>query len=708
MSRPPSQQQQHQHQHQDQDDERDPEDLPFNPLIDSTTGQQLNSGVSFSGADDEEADAEIEEAEEEANNKNNDSSSTRTGSTSHSSSSNSQRKSKRKTGTATTTGRDASIRKAESWVHDFALDSMGIAPPKHYYAQDLVDGGGNGDDGGEGVGIGNADDDNEVQDQDRVDVVDHVDGEPGSHSDGTRGKRMFSEEGGEEATKEHFSKEEFGDGKIVLHDRIGDDNAVSVVCAAVPRQYFVDDVLHREKHPRKVSWDELFLDLLFIAIISQCEKYLKKGKENITWTDLNHFALVFTPVWMTWLGIHHYSNRFGTYDMFYKFYIWIQLMLAAGMGINAQYVFGPDGENTGSIFCATFLLSRLLYMLMMGRTYFAAPQFGPFLMLMELVVVCGTLPFFISLFLPASYRPALWWTGFLVEQFVQNVFLIMMRRWIPKKWLRYRFAFNIEHHAERFGLLTLIVLGEVVVAILWDSEIPSFSWNYVATVCALVITISMQWIYYNVDGSRQYTHALRRSVPTAVLWQTAHYPLHVCTVAAGAALSNLLSTASTEPFSPPEPGVRYTMAAGLALSMFCLAIIGLTHRSHDSEARFATKLAKKGRMLARLCVVVGLTCLAVFGGSISNVGLVGIAAGLMLFETVLEEWGRLKVGKPKKIGNVRGKGKKVLVKKHLEGGEGKKDDDEKEVKGGSSETMCSPEEQKEWREFPLTPAHCEK
>jgi low temperature requirement protein LtrA len=32
------------------------------------------------------------------------------------------------------------------------------------------------------------------------------------------------------------------------------------------RQYFVNGVLHRSKNERRVTWDELFFDLIFVAM----------------------------------------------------------------------------------------------------------------------------------------------------------------------------------------------------------------------------------------------------------------------------------------------------------------------------------------------------------------------------------------------------------------------------------------------------------
>ncbi len=78
-----------------------------------------------------------------------------------------------------------------------------------------------------------------------------------------------------------------------------------------PRQYYIDDVLYREKDFRHVSWDEvqtklfrprpiltftqLFMDLIYVAVVNRIG-YMVKKKPLYT-SDVNHFALVFIPVW---------------------------------------------------------------------------------------------------------------------------------------------------------------------------------------------------------------------------------------------------------------------------------------------------------------------------------------------------------------------------------------------------------------------------
>ncbi|KAJ3108858.1 hypothetical protein HDU97_010130 [Phlyctochytrium planicorne] len=501
-------------------------------------------------------------------------------------------------------------------------------------------------------------------------------------------------------TKEHFSKEEFGEAKIRLYDRMIEDGHDQIICSVRPLQYFVGDVLHRERNPRRVTWDELFLDLIFISTISRAESYIKT--DHVTWTDINKFALVFTPVWQYWYLIHAHSNRIATFDVFFKVYTFIQLLLTAGLGVNVENVFSEGSSNTAGIFITTILIGRLMYILSHCRLYWSAPEFSVSASIFIFITFVGSIPYVISLFLPIAYIPVLWWTAFLLEQVLQNFIIFFLRRVLPPTWTKYRIAFNIEHHIERFGFFSIIFLGEIVVNILWDAYGNGYSWAYVATTGGLLMAISLQWIYYNVDGSRQYTHALRLSVKTAILWQIFHYPFHLAANIGGTGLNSIISQTlqpteidpdtgaiTSGPWSPIDSGLKWTFLSGFAIALVFLSFIGAMHKSYEPKRR-GPKIAKKFRLAGRFVLAVVLTVgLGVFGDGLKATGLVVAAAVLMVALTVLEEWGKLASGKPPK--GKKKKGKKRGKKGEMEGVELKEMEGEKkggeEVGASSSDTV---------------------
>jgi low temperature requirement protein LtrA len=60
-------------------------------------------------------------------------------------------------------------------------------------------------------------------------------------------------------------------------------------------------------HSRRVSWLELFFDLIFIAAVAQVGVPLG---EDYTVHGLVRYALMFLLIWWAWFGHTMYSTRF--------------------------------------------------------------------------------------------------------------------------------------------------------------------------------------------------------------------------------------------------------------------------------------------------------------------------------------------------------------------------------------------------------------
>ncbi|KAJ1554178.1 hypothetical protein HK096_004703, partial [Nowakowskiella sp. JEL0078] len=57
---------------------------------------------------------------------------------------------------------------------------------------------------------------------------------------------------------------------MFLYDSLAVTNRMKLFQPLLPRQFFIRDVLHRERQARKITWDELFFDLIFVAALARC------------------------------------------------------------------------------------------------------------------------------------------------------------------------------------------------------------------------------------------------------------------------------------------------------------------------------------------------------------------------------------------------------------------------------------------------------
>ena len=81
-----------------------------------------------------------------------------------------------------------------------------------------------------------------------------------------------------------------------------------------------DIVLRTDSHhkQRKVSWLELFFDLVFVVIIARiAHDFLS----DISWSGFRTFIFMFLSVWWMWSSVIYFTERFASTEQIQRIYI---------------------------------------------------------------------------------------------------------------------------------------------------------------------------------------------------------------------------------------------------------------------------------------------------------------------------------------------------------------------------------------------------
>ncbi|KAI9146441.1 bacterial low temperature requirement A protein-domain-containing protein [Paraphysoderma sedebokerense] len=447
-------------------------------------------------------------------------------------------------------------------------------------------------------------------------------------------------------------------GELLNYELIEDDHGEALFQRPRIRQYFIGDKLYRENYERKVTWDELFLDLVYVGVIAKIGATLKG---DLSILKLEQFCLLFIPLWANWVEFNFYNNVLGGSDLFHRFLMLTVVALVSGMGINVKHAFDSDpATNTSNVYIASFLLCRLLIGLVSVLRAVYHPKFRHSIVIIQWFKLAESVPWFLSLFLSRDYQLRLWWASTILDLLSALQSTILVRFGIK---LKYRLALNIEHFTERFGLLTIIVIGEMVVSILFDSDAPYVSSGYIATVFGLIHAVTDFWLYFNVDASRTYIHAIRRSTITSVLNSTVHALLHLAIVASGIATGKLVSAASVSLTDNSvatksanstlvKSELRQLYAFGNALCFICYIIMGLLHKSRDDSMPIENqpRIKKSYRLIWRFLIVIACIIVGFVGTELSPMELLSVGSALGIVTIVLEQYGGLPKGQLCQIG----------------------------------------------------------
>jgi inward rectifier potassium channel len=321
-------------------------------------------------------------------------------------------------------------------------------------------------------------------------------------------------------------------------------------------------VLHTAAHEKKVSWLELFYDLIFVAAFIQLGNGLA---EHVTLQRAAVFAGLFVPLWIAWAGFTFYANRFSVDDFTHRLIVFGAMFAVGAMAVAAPRVL--DGEPT--MFALCYAGQQAIIALLNLRAWRQVPAARSYAAYWALRFGAGSGLWLISAFVPTPYCYFLWAVGVLVIL------------WSPaskqSRALQEELPIDMQHLSERFGLLTIIVLGESFVKVLSTLATSRADWYTVVQACStLLITCCIWWIYFDdVAGSR-----VRKKRFSWVLWLYAHLPLQLAVTATGVAIKKAVHFDLD--LTAPEP-YRWLLSGTLALTFFSVGIIDSVTERRDAE-----------------------------------------------------------------------------------------------------------------------------
>lgn len=93
---------------------------------------------------------------------------------------------------------------------------------------------------------------------------------------------------------------------------------------------------------RKISWAELFIDLVFVTTIAKMGEALRAvPTDEEGFLSVPHYLLYFGLLWFTWTRLTSYATRFHNDDLSHKILFFV--FMVACVGIAMHLAGGPSG-----------------------------------------------------------------------------------------------------------------------------------------------------------------------------------------------------------------------------------------------------------------------------------------------------------------------------------------------------------------------------
>ncbi|MUG97406.1 low temperature requirement protein A [Scytonema sp. UIC 10036] len=346
---------------------------------------------------------------------------------------------------------------------------------------------------------------------------------------------------------------------------------------------------------RRATWLELFYDLVFVVAVSQLAHYLH---EHISLSGLMGFVVLFIPVWWSWIGTTFYANRFDSDDVARRLLVGLHMATAAAMAVNIHH--GLDKTAAG--FAISYALGRIVLVIEYIRAGHHIPGARPLTNRFATGFAIAAVCWLVSAFLPSPWRFVLWGVGLIID-FATPITASKLQLQLPP---------HPSHLPERFGLFTIIVLGEAVIAVV--DGVSQKNWQIstaMTAVLGLCTALSLWWVYFdNLGGTPiRRTQTEGRAVLINI-WLYTHLPLVIGIAAAGVAVE-LVLLSNPEVALPDD--IRWLLCGSLALCYLSLAVLHRLGVILYCKIRTKYRLGAAFVLLAIAFLSKGLLPIAVMG-----------------------------------------------------------------------------------------------
>ena len=315
----------------------------------------------------------------------------------------------------------------------------------------------------------------------------------------------------------------------------------------------------REGHEpgRKVTWLELFFDLIFVAAVSQVGAPLA---DDYSFAAFARLGLLFVLIWWAWHGHTTYATRFDSDDVIQRGLTLLQMFAATVMAINARDAL--DSRDAAG-FAAAYAAMRLL---LVGQYVRARhiPESRALTTAYAIGFGAAAALWLTSAVVPTPMRFWLWAAALVVDFGTPLVTGRHLARVPP----------DSEHLPERFGLFTIILIGEAMVGVMRGMESQP-AWTREAAITAFLSMTSVfaiWWGYFDGSGATgERPLRSRADIRRFHVWTYAHLPLYLGVLVFGVGLHHVITVAGVSHLHGEEIALLVSALAAAAASLVAIS-----------------------------------------------------------------------------------------------------------------------------------------
>ncbi|MCG5215616.1 low temperature requirement protein A [Streptosporangium sp. KLBMP 9127] len=316
--------------------------------------------------------------------------------------------------------------------------------------------------------------------------------------------------------------------------------------------------------PHRVSSQlELLFDLTFVVAVATVTAQLAHSvADGHGLAGLVPFLQVFFAIWWAWMNFTWFASSYDTDDVAYRLLTMVQMggVLVLAAGVPAAFSHSDYGVVT-----LGYLIMRMALVAQWLRAGLEDPDSRRTALRYATGISLVQMGWLLRFFLAA--------TGALPSSFQLPSFvcLVVLELAVPRWAERARATNWHPHHiAERYGLFTIILLGESVLAasrgVEGALETGEISGPLILiAVSGLVLLFALWWLYFLVEAGEGLSDRRHRSY----LWGYGHYGIFAALAALGAGLEVAVEQSGHEVAAAPL-ALGYAVAIPVSVYLILL------------------------------------------------------------------------------------------------------------------------------------------
>ncbi len=342
---------------------------------------------------------------------------------------------------------------------------------------------------------------------------------------------------------------------------------------------------------REVTFLELFYDLAYVGIIYQITHGLI---DHLSVGGIIMYIFLYVMIFFAWVNGTWYHELHGNNDLRTRVFTFLQVFALTFIGIFAPTAFSEGGADG-------FAVAYIAFMIIITWLWASTGIYDKMHRVISMPYSLGfsftiTL-FIISLFVPAPVKFYLWFFGIAFAFFMPIVLPLVIHTYPQHRELGLRIRPSL---AERFGLLTIIVLGEVIASIMRSASHHEYLTHEIILYIfeSLAIATTLWWLYSDLVARRL---PIQKDF-SRMAWMYLHFPvtLSIGLVAGGlyALLEDPENITSLDKWIVIGPIVTFLLS---------LKLLIYTLQGTNKESQIVYRRSGEVALLAGLCIlIVGL------------------------------------------------------------------------------------------------------